>query len=220
MMPRILSTLILAVMSLSLAGCSKNQGPGLEIHDTKYVGIGADGEKASSGASSEVNTLPCTLDQFTGLMWEVKTDQAGLHDWRNTYTWYNPEESNKPGELDYRGTQNGGDCAGSDCDSWAYVLAVNEAGYCGHHDWRLPVRNELASISDLRKTHTPPTTNMLYFPKMQAAEYWSGNDYHFQYESAWAWNFGYGHDRVDWKKTPKLVRLVRGEALNLTRTED
>jgi len=208
--------LFAVVVALPLLGCSKDSGPGLEIHDTKYVAVGADGQPTSIDAGS----FPCTLDQYTGLMWEVKSDEPGLHDWRNTYSWYHPEESNKPDGLDYRGTPNGGECADSDCDTWIYVQAVNKAGYCGHNDWRLPLRDELATISDLRKVDTPPTTNMLYFPNMQAGEYWSGNDYHFQYDSAWAWNFGYGHDRVDWKKSPKPVRLVRGEALHLTRIKD
>ena len=29
---------------------------------------------------------------FTGLTWEVKSDQAGLHDWRNTYSWWDPKK--------------------------------------------------------------------------------------------------------------------------------
>ncbi|MDH3589290.1 MAG: DUF1566 domain-containing protein, partial [Gammaproteobacteria bacterium] len=188
----------------------------LEIHDTKYAAIDADGEQMPDA----VGSWSCALDQYTGLMWEVKTDQAGAHDWRNTYSWYDPDESNQPGGLDYRGTADGGECAGSDCDTWAYVQAVNEAGHCGYHDWRLPLRDELASISDLRKIDTPPTTNMKYFPHTQPGEYWTSNDYHFQFDAAWAWNFFYGHDRVDWKKSPKPVRLVRGEALKLSRTKD
>ena len=40
------------------------------------------------------------FDQFTGLIWEVKSDTEGLHDWRNTYSWYSPDES-FGGELDY-----------------------------------------------------------------------------------------------------------------------
>ncbi|MDH3767868.1 MAG: DUF1566 domain-containing protein [Gammaproteobacteria bacterium] len=215
-MPRVLSTLMFAVISLLLAGCSKDSGPGLEIHDTKYTAIGVDGNQIPTDTGS----WPCALDQYTGLMWEVKTDEPGLHDWRNTYTWYNPEESNEPGGLDYRGAVDGGECTGSGCDTWSYVSAVNATGHCGHHDWRIPLRDELASISDLRKTDAPPTTNMQYFPNTQAGEYWTSNDYHFQFDAAWAWNFGYGHDRVDWKKIPKPVRLVRGKALHLSRTKD
>lgn len=200
---------------LLLAACGGEPPPPPDLHDTKYVGVGPGGEQldASAGAGT------CALDLYTGLIWEVKSDEPGLHDWRNTYSWYNPEESHEQ-ELDYRGTEDAGVCAGSACDTWAYVLAVNEATYCGYSDWRMPSRDALASISDLRKLATPPTTNMQYFPYTQPDEYWSGNDYDFQWDTAWLWNYQFGHDRVDWKRSPKHVRLVRGEAQALERVED
>jgi hypothetical protein len=188
---------------LMLLGCERAPNPAANLHDSKY----AEAELAA-GAPGR-----CTLDQFTGLTWEVKSDEPGLHDWRNTYSWFDPEESNR--ELDYRGTPDGGSCAGSACDTSDFVRAVNEAGYCGFGDWRLPSRDELQSISDLRKAESPPTINMDYFPFTQPDEYWSSNDYSFQHDAAWVWNFRFGHDRVDWKKVPKYLRLVRGEAEQL-----
>ena len=166
----------------------------------------------------KVENDACIFDTSTGLLWEGKTDRAGLHDYRNTYSWWNPEESH--GELDYRGTENGGDCAGSACDTWQYVIAVNDAGYCGYNDWRLPVKDELYSISDLSKADNPPTQDTSVFIWSQPAEYWSVNDYSFQWDAAWAWNFEFGHDRVDWKKTPKFVRLVRGSPANLPEVKE
>jgi hypothetical protein len=192
-------------VALVIASCSRGPDPALRVHDTKYSGIG---------------DVPyeCVLDGQTGLIWEAKSDTAGLHDWRNTYTWYDPNESQ--GELDYRGIEDGGECAGSACDIWHYVEAVNEAGHCGHFDWRVPMRDELYSISDLRRLDNPPTANTDYFPHAQAAEYWSINDYSFQWNAAWAWSFQFGHDRVDWKASPKHVRLVRGEAAGLPKVKD
>ena len=160
----------------------------------------------------------CILDSSTGLLWAGKTDVAGLHDYRNTYTWYDPDEAN--GELDYRGTEDGGECTGSSCDTWHYARAVNEAGYCGHTDWRLPGKDELFSISDLRLAATPPTIDTEYFSFSQIAEYWSANDYSFQWDASWAWNFQFGHDRVDWKRTAKYVRLVRGSGDNLPEVKE
>ena len=55
---------------------------------------------------------------------------------------------------------------------------------------------------------------------LQIAEYWSANDYSFQWDAAWAWSFEYGHDRVDWKSSPKFVRLVRGTAENLEKVKE
>jgi len=208
----------IAVCLLSLPllnACDKDNGPGPGIHDTKYLAIDANGQAVEGVPGNN----DCVQDQFIGLVWEVKSDAQGLHDWRNTYSWYSPEESFE-GELDYRGTRNAGSCAGSDCDTTAYVEAVNQAAYCGHDDWRMPSRDELGSISDPRKPNNPPTANLNYFPHTQIGEYWSANDYQFQYDAAWRWSFEFGHDRVEWKKDPASVRLVRGEAIQLQRVKD
>lgn len=160
----------------------------------------------------------CVLDTSTGLLWERKRKKPGLRNWNNSYTWFDPDA--EAGEIDYRGTRNGGSCEESDCDTWHFVAAFNRAGYCGHNDWRVPTRDELYSISDLSKAESPPTTNEFAYPLTHAAEYWSENDYSFQPDSAWAWNFQYGHDRVDWKKTPKFVRLVRGAGSGLEQVKE
>ncbi len=205
---------VLAALVL-LSACNKKSGPGPEIHDTKYLAIGPDGQPVEGKPGED----DCVLDQFIGLVWEVKSDRPGLRDWRNTYSWYDPDEAYE-GELDYRGVSNGGTCVGSECDTSAYVKAVNATGYCGHNDWRLPARDELGSISDPRKQDNPPTINLKYFPYTQTEEYWSSNDYQFQYDAAWRWSFRTGLDRVDWKATPARVRLVRGEATILQRVKE
>jgi len=200
--------------TLLLSACDSQSGPGPAIHDSKYAALGADGTQLAAG-----ETGPCVLDQFTGLVWEVKTSAAGLHDRDSTYSWLNPEEDHG-GELDYRGTPNAGECEGSECDTFALVQAVNEIGYCGFKDWRLPTRDELGSISDPRKTLTPPSINTDYFPHTRSGEYWSSNDYQFHWNTAWLWNFENGLDRVEWKESPRFVRLVRGEAAYLERIKD
>ncbi len=215
MTTRIFQVLIPAIVGALLVACGQDSGPAPDIHDSKYSAIGAAGETGNIADGR----WSCVLDQYTGLIWEVKTESTGLHHWQHTYSWYDPDESHDRG-LDYRGVANGGTCTGSDCDTYSYAQAVNEAGYCRYHDWRIPTRDELASISDLRKIKKPPTINSQYFPYTQPGEYWSGNDYSFQWNAAWTWNFRFGHDRVDWKKTPKLVRLVRGEAVMLEKVDD
>jgi hypothetical protein len=209
----------LILVALMLTACGGGEGPGPEIHDTKYLAIGPDGQALEPVSDEARGEGDCVLDQFIGLTWEVKTDSPGLRDWRNTYSWYAPGESND-GELDYRGTKNGGNCVGSECDTSAYVEAVNQSVYCGHNDWRMPTRDELGSISDPRKLDQPPTINLKFFPHTQPDEYWSGNDYQFQYNAAWLWNYQFGHDRVEWKASARRVRLVRGEAVQLERTKE
>ena len=198
---------------LQLAACGPS-GPGPDIHDSKYVGLSEQGMQLEAGLPG-----PCVLDQFTGLVWEVKTDAPGLHSRENTYTWFYPDED-ASGELDYRGLADGGQCSGSACDTSAFPVAVNAATYCGFSDWRIPSRDELGSISDPRKSSQPPSINTLYFPHTQAGEYWSSNDYQFHWNSAWLWSFENGMDRVEWKYSPRYVRLVRGDPNYLERIED
>ena len=198
-------TLILTAACLLLASCGKNPDSVPNPHDSKFVAI-------------DTGTESCVLDNQTQLLWQAKSSAAGLHAALNTYSWFSPDEANR--ELDYRGLEDGGICSGSACDTWHYVQAVNENGYCGHSDWRMPDKDELFSISDLSRATTPPTINTDYFPNAAAAEYWSANDYSFQYDTAWAWNFELGHDRVDWKKEAKYVRLVRGTADGLAQVKE
>jgi hypothetical protein len=198
-------TLILTLMCLLLASCSRDPGSLESPHDTKY-------------ATNQVGADTCVLDTATQLTWQTKSTEVGLHNAGNTYSWFDPTESN--GELDYRGLEDGGDCDGSACDTWHYVRAVNEAGFCGYDDWRMPNKDELYSVSDLGRAKNPPTMNTDFFPHAQSAEYWSANDYSFQYNAAWVWNFELGHDRVDWKKEAKFVRLVRGTAGQLPEVKE
>jgi len=193
--------LAILLISATAAACGRVPDPELLAHDTKYSGIGDPPHQ-------------CVLDGQTGLYWEAKTSVPGLHDWRNTYTWFDPDGTT--GELDYRGSEDGGKCVGSPCDTAQYVQAVNKTGRCGYSDWRIPTRDELFSTSDLRRHENPPTINVDFFPFAQAGEYWSSNDYSFRHDAAWAWNYAFGHDRVDWKASPKFVRLVRGESSKLT----
>lgn len=200
---------------VQLAGCSDDAAPGPEIHDTKYRAVDAHGELLGPGNAPG----RCVLDVFTGLTWEVKSTEPGLHHPANTYTWYDPGEAHD-GELNYRGAPDGGECAGSPCDTASFVAAVNEEGLCGYSDWRMPSRDELGSISDPRRAADPPTINLRYFPSTQAGEYWSGNDYQFQWNAAWLWSFETGLDRVEWKHSPRYVRLVRGEPRRIERVAD
>lgn len=190
--PKIALISVLSV--LSLAACGQDDGDDADAAQSRFDVVSTRGDR-------------CVLDNETGLLWAGKTGTTGLHDFRNTYSWYDPDAT--AGELDYRGAADGGACSDSSCDTWNYVKAVNAAGLCGFGDWRLPTKDELGSINDSLRLSNPPTIDTEFFPHTQAAEYWSGTAYRFQWDAAWAWNFQFGHDRVDWKKSTKHVRLVR-----------
>jgi hypothetical protein len=122
-----------------------------------FTKLNAQGNPLPSSATN----WTCVRDNVTGFVWEVKTDDGGLRDKDNAYTWYEPDNGKNGGSA---GTQNGGACAGSDCDTHAYVQAVNDAGLCGHTDWRMPAREDLRSLVDHSVAYPGPTIDQAYFP--------------------------------------------------------
>ena len=78
----------------------------------------------------------------------------------------------------------------------------------------MPGHAEIGSINDLRFLKSPPTIDPAYFPNTLASAYWTISTYGFYPESAWSWQFDFGHDRVDWKKAAKHLRLVRGKVIH------
>jgi len=162
--------------------------------------------------SADATEWRCVRDNVTGLIWEVRTTDGGLQDRLNSYTWYDPDSNTNGGDA---GTQNGGQCTESLCDTSAYAQAVNELSLCGFDDWRLPRQEELRSIVDYR---SPPTVDFPelaieanYFPNTQPnRKYWSANTT-YSSNTAWCISFNTGIDSLagkgDWQP---FVRLVRG----------
>ena len=127
----------------------------------------------------------CTKDNQTGLIWEIKNTDKGLHNNIATYSWYDATVQGSAA----KGKINGGVCYESRCDTESYKNAVNAAKHCGAENWRLPTRNELMRLiycsdgnySTLSSATgyvctngnvvTSPTINTTYFPHI-TQNYW------------------------------------------------
>ncbi|NVK25650.1 MAG: DUF1566 domain-containing protein [Gammaproteobacteria bacterium] len=167
---------------------------------------------------SDGNPLPanamewsCVKDNVTGLIWEVKTDDDGLRDKDNKYTWYNSDTSTNGGSV---GTLDGGICPDEgSCDTESYINAVNDLGLCGENGWRLPSKNELLSLLNYEKLSAPDYgMDTRYFP-YHSDSYWTSTPVSdvFYDDHAWVIKFpiGYGlkKSKGDWAFG--RARLVR-----------
>jgi hypothetical protein len=173
-----------------LSGYSKISNSGKLLADTAVLG-------------SKANDWACVRDNRTGLYWEVKTDDGGLRDKDNTYTWYNSNPTTNGGLV---GTRNGGYCTGEAvCDTEGYQEALNGQRLCGFSDWRVPNIDELFLI--VSKIYTP-TISPTYFPNTQNTYFWTSS---IAGSYPQVVNFIYGNNDYYNANRNYSVRLVRGE---------
>ncbi len=169
---------------------------------------------------AEATEWSCVKDNVTGLIWEVKTDDGGLHDKDDRYTWYEPDSSKNGGfagyqkPSDYDSTWSDTICYGfttgdanTYCNTKAYVDRVNNAGLCGATDWRMPSKEELRSIVSYDRYN--PAIDTAWFPNTQSSSFWSASPYAGYGDGAWFVGFDYGYDGTGNKSISRYVRLVR-----------
>jgi hypothetical protein len=167
----------------------------------------------------------CVKDNVTGLIWEVKTTDDGLHNKADTFTWYNTDY-NVNGGYSGRDYFTNAVCEGfididdseGLCNTEAFTARVNDTQLCGYSDWRLPTVKELAGIVNKGKNN--PAIDTDYFPSTVSGDYsiyWTSNpDVVFIPSSEdigvtqkfWAIRFDTGADLTTTIK-PYSVRLVR-----------
>jgi hypothetical protein len=126
------------------------------------------------------------------------------------------------------GTTPGSQCTVGSASSqfWQQTLGISVTanamnggtGYKGHHDWRVPNKNELMSIADPTQT---PAIDSTVFPNTIEAWYWTSTTYFPSQNSAWIIDFGIDGPNPAGKTlnqpfapfVPPYLRLVRGGEL-------
>jgi len=137
----------------------------------------------------------CVLDNVTGLTWEVKSDDGGIHDKDNLYRWGGK-------------TALGDGTWGTYYDDWdSLVDGSNNEGLCGFTDWRVPTIKELEGLVDASRYN--PSIDSGYFPNTRASDFWSSLPYAEDSYYAWGANLSTGSSHSLYRTFGYLVRLVR-----------
>lgn len=147
--------------------------------------------------SQDYATTPwtCVRDNNTGLVWEIKTDDGGLHDRDNAYRW-GGTTAQLIGEY------------GPQFDDWdTLVDGANVEAYCGFSDWRVPSRNELMSI--IEYGGSSPVVDSDYFPNLSSnpLSFWSSEAELEQ--TAWSISMREAFMAAYDRSLFRFVRLVR-----------
>ena len=134
----------------------------------------------------------CVKDNTTGLVWEVKrnvTQAADLHGKEDYFSWYNTDTTSNGGQSGNVLGDNIGQCFGMTqqsqtdtttfCNTQAFIARVNNEKLCGFADWRLPSKEELASIIHYGAS-TEPLIDQNFFPNTGAqtipgSPYWTSD---------------------------------------------
>ncbi|MEI7840524.1 MAG: DUF1566 domain-containing protein [Methylococcaceae bacterium] len=157
---------------------------------------------SSTGAPLPVtaSNWACVRDNITGLIWENKTSDFGLHDGFNSYTHFSASADM---------TQ--------ETDVGSFVKAVNKEKLCGASDWQLPSAQELESIVDYGVAYPGPTIDAAFFPNTQPKSYWA-SEYFVGVtddvsQHGWVVTFDVGFVDDSNLKWASAVRLVRHSAV-------
>ncbi len=172
----------------------------------RFIKFDSAGKPLENPGSREVN-WSCILDRKTGLLWEIKSNDGLLRDSQHTFSWYEPDAKRNGGFSGYR---NKGRCSLAQCNTHAYIAAINQKHLCGNTDWRLPTREELRSIVDYQIRYPGPTINTNLFPNTVSQFYWSSDPDASDKDSAWGIGFSFGYDYAYFKSDLGYVRLVSG----------
>jgi hypothetical protein len=200
--------------TFDLAKCQKK-------FDEKIAELSKKGAAAAIACRYEINGDGTVTDYDTGLQWEQKTNEGGVHYRKNTYTWNTTSGGTTPDGTaftDFLGTLNNGGSAGLT----AGVITISGC-FADHCDWRLPSLVELQTIVDpsapgcrrvgvacIDQTTFGPTPTLTL---LGGVPYWAAttlNDLNDFPSGAWFVVFDQGGgSNVGNKHDAKYVRAVR-----------
>jgi len=160
-----------------------------------FTKLSVDGEELPADAEE----WACVRDNTTSLVWEVKTDDDGMHDKDNIYRW--------------GGVSAVANASGPQYNDWNVLIdGSNRTTLCGFTDWHVPRIKQLESLVDLGGDFSSGI-DMDYFPNTQNSLYWSATPYLEDSSLSWGVFFGSGYTIPDFSRNKYFhLRLVSGGA--------
>jgi len=166
---------------------------------------------AGAGGRYTDNGDGTVTDRRTGLQWEMKTDDAGVHDKDNTYTWSaTGTKPDGPAFVDFLGELN--NCV----EAGGFPPSDVNGGFAGHCDWRLPTVVELQTIFDTSVAGCgagDACIDPIFGPTINY-NYWTSTTFGDAPSFAWFGDFDVGQVEEAAKSGAFYVRAVR----SVTRT--
>lgn len=147
---------------------------------------------------SPLNGGTMVQDNVTGLIWEVKTTEPGIHYKYDIYNWCDTNPDTNGG---HEGT------CGGDSDTKNFINTLNNNKFGGYSDWRLPTLKELVTLLDHSRIN--PSINTALFPNTAPFSYWSSTTHAEVPGGAWYVEFSIGYVQYG-PKSGLYVRAVRG----------
>ena len=158
------------------------QDANYNINLPSYTKLGQNGTPLSD-TTTQADGWIMTRDNVNGLIWEIKTDDGSINDTDSKYTW-------------------------SYAQSW-FITQLNQQGFAGFSDWRLPTIKELSSLINNGIAYPGPTIDTAWFPHTTTSVYWSSTASAYGTSFVWWGEFHGGWVRYHYKSDNGYVRAVR-----------